>query len=150
MLSEDFPRNQLANFILQEASQTHINHILPITYKEIPLIIPIICNYLNWNSKVWRMPETKKSTQHQKMEEKNKALLISVYLTAGSRPQSSGFHYLQEVPPFGTISELHHKGFLLGWHNSSVPTHYMNTCMTSYHMNTCTASLLYEHMPLII
>ena len=59
---------------------------------------------------------------------------------AGSRPWSSGFHHIQEVPHFGTISKFPHK-VLLGWHNSSVPAYYMNTCMTSYHMNTCTTSL---------
>ena len=89
------------------------------------------------------------SRNWRKNNKKKIKLFILICFTAQTRLWSSGSHHIQEVPPFGTISEFPHEG-LLGWHNSSVPTHYMNTCMTSYHMNTCTASLLYEHMPLVL
>ena len=58
----------------------------------------------------------------QETKENILLLLISDSLTAGSRPLSRRIHYTQEVPPFRTISEFPLKG-LLGWHNSSVPTH---------------------------
>ena len=93
---------------------------------------------------------TMEKPQHWKFETKNISLCIFDSFTAGSRPRFHyRIHYIQEVPPCGTISEF--KG-LRGWHNSSVPkgqhiiwthvwppiiwTHvrlqyYMNTCMTS-------------------
>ena len=103
----------------------------------------------DFRNHLFKWPKHKRGrSQHSRNWRKNnkkiKLLILSCF-TAQTRLWSSGSHHIQEVPPFGTISELHHKG-LLGWHNSSVPTHYMNTCMTSYHMNTCTTSILYEHM----
>ena len=76
------------------------------------------------------------NTQHWKNWNKKHLIAIADSFTAQADTRSSGIHHIQEVPPFGTISEFPHK-CLLSWHNSSVPTHYKNTCMTSYHMNSC-------------
>ena len=96
------------------------------------------------------------SIKNEKTKENISLVLISDSFTAWWRQGSRGFHHIQEVPPFGTISEFPHKGlqngiipvcqlmnsYMTSYHmNTCTTSYHINTCMTSYHLNTCMTSL---------